>query len=261
MTRREKHDEVFWDDLLEEIDLEGTDLAAAEARMSAAEDVPLAPGQAEKMVRHATHGVPVLRLRERKVRGWTKAAAVLLGSALLTAATVAVLVWAVGRDSRDTMSYEQQIELLAREDQPVEHRLSAMGWVGGRIAKVIDTLTAIRNDTASPPNLADGASSGLSWIASLLSVEPPPIRPTLGADVELEATLARDGSLDAEVRLRAVGRLIEAAAGEISALRSMPTTVPDLLDSRSKTLARFRALLNRWTGISSGTTRSLTRCR
>ena len=249
MNEREKHDEVFWNDLLEEIDLEVGDLAAAEARLSAAEDEELAPGQAEKMVRHATHGVPVLRLREPKAQTWTKAAAVLLGSALLTAATtvvvVAYLVWSEGRFSKDTMSYEQQIELLAREDQPVKHRQSAMLWVAGRIAKVIDTLTVIRRDTTSPPTLADGASSGLNWIGSLLSVEPPSVHPTLGADIDLEASLAKDDSLGVDVRLQAIGRLLAAAAGEISALRSMPTSVPDLLDSRRRKLDGFRVLLNR----------------
>lgn len=258
MNEREKHDEVFWNDLLEEIDLEVGDLAAAEARLSAAEDEELAPGQAEKMVRHATHGVPVLRLREPKAspfRRWLRAAVILMGSsttltvgtvaAATTVVVVAYLVWSEGRFSKDTMSYEQQIELLAREDQPVKHRQSAMLWVAGRIAKVIDTLTVIRRDTTSPPTLADGASSGLNWIGSLLSVEPPSVHPTLGADIDLEASLAKDDSLGVDVRLQAIGRLLAAAAGEISALRSMPTSVPDLLDSRRRKLDGFRVLLNR----------------
>lgn len=180
MTRREKHDEVFWDDLLAEIDLEGTDLAAAEARLSAVEDVPLAPGQAEKMVRHATHGVPVLRLRKRKVQGWTRAAAVLLGSALLTAATVVVvlLLWPEERDSRLTLEDETQLALLAQPDQPEAHRQTAMTWVGARVGRAIVTLQAVRDNADAAPELVSGARAGLAWIGTLVSVEPPPLQQT-----------------------------------------------------------------------------------
>ena len=239
MTRREKDDEVFWDDLLEEIDLEGMDLAAAEARMSAAEAVPLAPGQAERMARHATHGVPVLRLRERKVRGWTKAAAVLLGSALLTAATVAVVLW-LGRDSRLTLDYETKLALLAQPDQPEAHRQTAMTWIGARVGRAIVTLQAVRDNADAAPELVSGARAGLAWIGTLVSVEPPPLRQTPYEALDDAIATALSVALGTDVRLQALGRITDAAAGDVSALRSIVAPSDELREDLQVQLGNLR---------------------
>ena len=239
MNEREKHDEAFWNDLLEEIDLEVGDLAAAEARMSAAEAEELAPGQAEKMVRHATHGVPVLRLREPKAQTWTKAAAVLLGSALLTAATV-FLVWSAGRNSKDTMSYEQQIELLARADQPDKHRQTAIAWVSARVGRAIVTLQAVRDNADAAPELVSGARTGLSWIGTLVSVEPPPLPQTPYAALDDAIAAALNAGLGTEARLQALGRIIDAAAGDVSALRSIVGPSVELREDLQVQLGNLR---------------------
>lgn len=257
MNERNKHDEVFWNDLLEEIDLEVGDLAAAEARMSAAEEVELAPGQAEKMVRHATHGVPVLKLREPKAnpfRRWLRAALILMGSSTtLTVGTVAAattvvavyLVWSVGRNSKDTMSYEQALELLARSDQPEAHRSSAMGKIHQRIAFGITTLRAIRDDTAAPTELVSGARSGLAWIEELLSVQPPPLRQTVREDLDRAAEEAVSATLTTTARLQGLGRVVEATSGDICALRSMPDLSPDLIEGRDRTIRFLQFELKR----------------
>lgn len=257
MNEREKHDEVFWNDLLEEIDLEVGDLEAAEARMSAAEDEELAPGQAEKMMRHATHGVPVLRLREPKAnpfRRWLRAAVILMGSSTtLTVGTVAAattvvvvyLVWSGGRFSRDTMSYEQQLELLAREDQPDTHRQAAMFWVAARAGRGVLALRATRSDVNAPATLADGAQVGLARIATLLAVEPPQRLRRFCPDIDGAISRLSDAELPLDVRALELERLILGIGSDIGELRSMVANPPTLSVDLQGHLSTLQKILSR----------------
>lgn len=257
MNERNKHDEVFWDDLLEEIDLEVGDLAAAEARMSAAEDVELAPGQAERMVRHATHGVPVLKLREPKAnpfRRWLRAAVILMGSSTtLTVGTVAAattvvavyLVWSEGQRSAETMSDEMALELLWQPEQPDQDRISATLKVATRAELGILALKAIRDDQSEPPPLAQLAGDGLSRLLMLLEVYPPQRLPGRFQDAHPAAEMAKDRNLPIESRALQIERLIVSAGTAIGELRCMPTQAGAVRTSRDKKLDRLRHQITR----------------
>lgn len=259
MNERNKHDEVFWDDLLEEIDLEVGDLAAAEARMSAAEDVELAPGQAERMVRHATHGVPVLKLREPKAnpfRRWLRAAVILMGSSTtLTVGTVAaattvvvVVTWLwSGRDSRDNLyhEYETQLALLQQPDQPEAHRQTAMAYVTSRIGVGILALRTTREDTSAPATLVDGARKGIERISTLLAVEPPQRLGKFCADIDATISRLGDAGITLDVRALELERLILGIGSDIGELRSMVANPPTLSVGRQRHLGNLQKLLAR----------------
>lgn len=256
MTRHEKHDEVFWDNLLEEIDLEGTDLAAAEARMSAAEDVPLAPGQAERMVRHATHGVPVLKLRERKgnpFQRWLRAAVILMGSSTtltvgtVAAATVAVayLVWSVGQRSRETMTDEMALELLWQPDQPEQDRMSAMLKVAMRAEEGVVALRALRDDAATPQPIVNAATLGVARLAELIQIQPPQRLTGRFQDIGPATLLLADATLPIESRALHVERLIVSIGTAVGELRCMPAQTADIAQSRDKKLNWLRYQLTR----------------
>ncbi len=234
-------DDAGWDALMEQLDLDVTDLRAAEARLQQGGEAPLSPAMAEAMVRDATRVVPLLRLRARRVQRWSRVAAMVLGAALLTAGIV-FLLWPWARDSRDTMTYRMQLQLLESSDQPVDHRRTAMAWVASRVGRSVFTLQAIRDDVVTPPALAEGARLGLGRLLTLLAVEPPQRLNAYYENLDLAGERARDPSLAPALRALELERLILGAGSEIGAMRTMPAMSPVLGKDRD----RYLSGLQRW---------------
>ncbi len=241
MRDMKEHHDAGWDELMEQLDLDVGDLRAAEARLQQGGEAPLSPTMAEAMVRNATRVAPVLRLRERTVQRWSRVAAMVLGAALLTAGSV-FLLWPWARDSRDTMTYQMQLQLLESADQPADHRRSALLWVAERLGSGVVTLQAIRDDVAAPPALAEGARLGLQRLLTFLAAEPPQRLGAFYENLDLAGERARDAGLAPTMRALELERIILGVGSEIGAVRTMPAMSPVLGKDRD----RYLSGLQRW---------------
>lgn len=234
-------DDAGWSHLVEQLDLRVGDLSAAEARLRTGGEAPLSPSMAAAMVRRATGSVSVLHLRETGAHRWSRAAALLLGAALLTAGT-AFLVWS-GRDSRLNMSYQEQLHLLESPEQPEEHRRSALAHVASRVGRGILTLQNLREDSATPPALVEGARLGMARLLTLLTVEPPRRLGAFYENIDRAGDRARDAGLALDDRARELERLILAIGSDIGAIKSMPGVSTSLGVARASHTSKLQSLL------------------
>ncbi len=218
-----------FDDLVARLDLDQSDRATSERMLlELAAGPALPPPSAAWVEAHVARATAPVAAPRR----WSRAAGILGGALVLAAATFgAYLVWPEGRDSRLTMTYPMALELLARPDQPAEHRLSGMGRVVGSITSAIEALQAVRRET-NQPALAQVATLGLVHIAAVLDGTIQGRPGAVDDTVSTAYALLTDATQPDERRIEAAGQLTQLAMNGAAALMAAPQLDAEALSHR-----------------------------
>lgn len=248
-SQREDDADRFWNRAVERLErMDVRELAEAERRLAAGEDVPLSAGEVDAIVGEVVGtgrgGAGATAPRPRTwLRRLRPAAVIPLAAALAAAGVFVWLIWPEGQHSSQTMSFKQAIAILQRRDQPMEHRSSALKLVYGRVRFGIEALREVRSAPETPPALRVYAADALAELRDTLFdpsrrvLDPPPDDQRL---VDAGRTI-RSNTEVLEARLTSAAIVKSATALGIAAIRDVPSRLPDL-SSQADALRDWLAL-------------------
>lgn len=249
-----------WDQVVERIELGVTDaqLADAERALRGVESEEVRPEFVETVMARATAEVvaaveaaPVakpapLRLLPRMRRFAAAAAVFLFGSKLSAATTVTVLaavtttVVVVIQNSHE-MTYPEVLQLLRGRGNSREQLSSGLGQVADRIRDALRVLRRIRDDSRTPPVIAQATREGLARLASGQRSLGTPIVDDIkdakrGADDVLRSDPDRLSYIESTLALAATG---------LELIERLETSDPHVAEKREFYVGKLRTLLER----------------
>ena len=236
-------EDVCWEAVVETLDLDTSGLELAEQRLRTGGDDPLPAAAIEAMLAKSTGLAPVRVMPAPKDRRLTKVAAIVAGALVLAAAGSGYLVWRAGANSDETMNYPMAIELLLRPEQPLAHKLVALGITRGRIMYGISVLQGIQNDPLASGLLRDVSRLRLSYLRDLVEQRGTPTVPTADDTILAAGTMAQQTTMPTSERIKHVERLTDLTASGIMAVVAMRAVSPEVDRDRSVLLDQLRATI------------------